>query len=71
VIVRFELLALGSNTAVLEREITPSVVGTVRSAIAELPMDDLLPGTYLVRATVVERGVVTGVVATTIRKGGG
>jgi VWFA-related protein len=71
VIVRFELLALGSNAAILEREITPSVVGTVRSAIAELPMDDLLPGTYLVRATVVERGVVTGVVATTIRKGGG
>jgi VWFA-related protein len=71
VIVRFDLLAPGSNTAVLEREITPSVVGTVRSAIAELPVDDLQSGTYLVRATVVERGVETGVVTTTIRKGGG
>ena len=71
VTVRFDLLALGSNEAILERDITPSVVGTVRSAIAELPVEDLLPGTYLVRATVVERGVETGVVTTTIRKGGG
>jgi hypothetical protein len=71
IVVRFELVALGSNAPLLEREIAPTVVGTVRSAIAEMPVEDLQPGSYVVRATVVERGVETGVVTTTIRKGGG
>ncbi len=71
VYVRFAMLAAGSDTPIIEREIPPAVVGTVRSAIAELPVDDLQPGTYAIRATVVERGVETGVVTTTIRKGGG
>jgi hypothetical protein len=71
VFVRFAMLPVGSETPIFEREIPPAIVGTVRSAIAELPVEDLQPGTYAIRATVVERGVETGVVTTTIRKGGG
>jgi VWFA-related protein len=68
VVVRFSLTAPGSETALLEREITPTVVGTTRQAIAELPVDDLQPGTYIIHAAVVEAGHVTGTVTSTIRK---
>ena len=68
VVVRFTLTTPGSETALIEREITPALVGTTRQAIAELPVDDLQPGTYTIRATVVEAGVMTGAVTTTIRK---
>ncbi len=68
VVVRFTVTAPGSETALIEREITPALLGTTRQAIAELPVDDLQPGTYLIHATVVEAGAVTGTVTTTIRK---
>ena len=69
VVVRFALTALGGETALIEREITPEVVGTARQAIAELPVDDLQPGAYVIHAAVVEAGTVTGTVTSTIRKG--
>ncbi len=68
VTVRFEVLPVGNETAVLEREVTPAVVGTTRSAIAELPVDDLQAGAYTIRATIVQAGTTTGVVSATIRK---
>ncbi|HKW01528.1 MAG TPA: VWA domain-containing protein [Vicinamibacterales bacterium] len=67
-VVRFTLTAPGSETTLIEREITPELVGTTRQAIAELPVDDLQAGTYLIRASVVEAGNVTGTVTATIRK---
>jgi hypothetical protein len=67
-IVRFTLTAPGSETALVEREITPALMGTTRQAIAELPVDDLQPGAYVVHATVVEAGVVTGTVTAMLRK---
>ena len=69
VVVRFTLTAPGSETALIEREITPELVGTTRQAIAELPVDDLQAGAYTIHATVVEAGSVTGSVTATIRKG--
>ncbi|HKW01529.1 MAG TPA: VWA domain-containing protein [Vicinamibacterales bacterium] len=69
VVVRFTLTALGSETALIEREITPELVGATRQAIAELPVDDLQPGAYVIHAAVVEAGTVTGTVTSTIRKG--
>jgi hypothetical protein len=68
VVVRFTLTAPGSETALIEREITPELVGTTRQAIAELPVDDLQAGSYVIHATVVEAGSVTGSVTATIRK---
>ena len=65
---RFTLTAPGSETALVEREITPALVGTTRTATAELPVDDLQPGIYTIRATIVEAGVITGTVTSTIRK---
>ncbi len=68
VTVHFAMLPVGSDTPALERDVTPEVVGTVRSAIAELPVDDLQEGVYTIRATVIEAGRATGTVTTTIRK---
>jgi hypothetical protein len=68
VIVRFTLTAPGSETALVEQQITPALVGTTHQATAELPVEDLQPGTYTIRAAVVEAGVITGVVTSTIRK---
>ena len=70
VVVQFALLAAGGDRALLERSITPAPVGATLSAIAELPVSNLEPGTYLIRATVLEGGTATGTVTTTIRKSG-
>ena len=69
VIVRFTLTAPGSDTALIEREITPAVSGTTLQAVAELPVEDLQAGAYIIHASVVEAGNVTGTVTSTIRKG--
>jgi len=69
VVVRFTLTAVGTETALVEREITPELIGTTRQAVAELPVDDLQPGAYTIHATVVEAGNVIGTVTATIRKG--
>lgn len=68
VVVRFAVSMPGQDTPLVERSITPDIVGTTRAATAELPVDDLQPGTYTIRAEVVEAGVITGTVTTTIRK---
>jgi VWFA-related protein len=69
IVVRFTLTAPGSETALVEREITPALIGTTRQATTELPVDDLQPGAYTIHATVVEASNVIGTVTATIRKG--
>jgi hypothetical protein len=68
VIVEFALLKLGSQTPLVERSVTPSLAGRALTAVADIPVDDLAPGAYVIRATVLQDGVAAGTVSTTVRK---
>jgi hypothetical protein len=71
VVVRIVVTLVGRETSIFEREVAPEVAGTTRTATVELPVGQLNAGTYSIRATVVEAGVVTGAVSTVFRKAGG
>lgn len=70
VIVRMALLPAGSQTPIVEREIVPRMSGETSIASTELPVAKLNAGSYLIRATVVERGIAVGTVSMSVRKTG-
>jgi VWFA-related protein len=67
--VRFQLLQAGLNSPIATDEITPSVSGTTRVAVASLSIQDLAPGEYTIRATVLEDGAEVGTQSATFKTG--
>ena len=71
VLVRVALLRIGDDKPVLERDVTPAATTEnprALSASIDLPVDQLEPDTYIIRATILQAGVVTGTVQVSIRK---
>jgi VWFA-related protein len=70
VTVRLAVLRAGEDTPLVEHDLTPvanaGAAGLVVSA--EMPVEMLEPGTYTVRATLLESGAVMGTVTSAIRK---
>jgi hypothetical protein len=64
--VRLSILAAGNSTPVAEVDLTPKIDGDVRRAEAALPVANLPPGAYLLRATVRGDGQKLGEVSTRI-----
>jgi VWFA-related protein len=67
-VVRFTLTAADGGAVVLERDVTPTLDGSALAAGLELPVTSLSPGTYTLRATILEAGKPTGAVSTSFRK---
>jgi VWFA-related protein len=66
--VRLALVPLGETDPFVERDLTPAGTGSTRTVAASLPTDQLNPGVYTIRATILEAGAVTGTVSALIRK---
>ncbi len=66
--VRFALVADGETGSLVERELIPNGTGAIRTAAASLPTDQLAPGRYTIRATVLSAGDPIGTVSSAIRK---
>ncbi len=69
--VRLALVRAGSDAPLEEHAVTPRLDGPALSAGVDLGVGTLPPGSYLIRATVLEAGTVTGTVTTYVRKVGG
>jgi hypothetical protein len=65
--VRFDLLHAGTDQPIASSPVTPSVSNTARLASATLPVPGLAPGSYTIRATVLEGGAVIGTESVTFR----
>ncbi|MEZ5316856.1 MAG: VWA domain-containing protein [Vicinamibacterales bacterium] len=65
--VRLSILAASAPAPVAEVDLTPRTDGLVRRAEAALPLANLPPGAYVLRATVRGEGAVLGEVTTSIR----
>jgi hypothetical protein len=65
--VRLAVIAVGAPTPVAEVDLVPRVDAGVRRAEAALPLANLPPGSYVLRATVQGDGRRLGEVSTTIR----
>ncbi|HEY3883928.1 MAG TPA: hypothetical protein VGL62_01875 [Vicinamibacterales bacterium] len=66
--VQFQLLQSDTSSAIATEQVTPSVSGSVRVAVVSLPLEGLAAGSYTIRATVTENGVVVGTQSATFRK---
>lgn len=64
--VRLSILAAGASTSVAEVDLTPKADGDVRRADAALPLANLPPGAYVLRAAVRGDGKQLGEVSTRI-----
>jgi hypothetical protein len=49
-------------------QVTPSISDTTRVATATLPIQELTPGSYIIRATVFENGTEVRVQSATFRR---
>jgi hypothetical protein len=67
-VVRFTLTAADGGSAVLERDVTPAPDGNALAAGLDLPVTNLAPGGYTLRATIMESGKAIGTVTTSFRK---
>jgi VWFA-related protein len=67
-VVRFTLTAAAGGAAVLERDVTPTPDGNALAAGIDLPVSTLAPGSYTLRATIMESENATGTVTTAFRK---
>jgi hypothetical protein len=68
VTVRLALLRIGEETPVIERDLIPVKSGTMLSVSTELDAGRLTPGSYTLRATILEGDVAKGSVTTLVRK---
>lgn len=68
--VRFALLRTGETKPLREEDATLSTTAGGLTAAVEIPVQQLEPGSYTLRATILESGAVTGTVTTTFRKAG-
>ena len=68
--VQMSLVKAGDETPLMQHEATASRSGGKLLAVAELPVKQLEPGAYELRATIVESGTITGNLSASIRKGG-
>jgi VWFA-related protein len=68
--VRFALLRAGETKPMREEDATVSSTPGGLTASVEIPVQQLEPGSYTLRATISEGGVVTGAVTTSFRKSG-
>jgi hypothetical protein len=66
--IRLALLREGDDQPMVERNLSLTASGGHLSASADMETAAWEPGTYTVRATLLEAGVVTGTVKTSIRK---
>jgi VWFA-related protein len=66
--VRFALIRVGETAPRIEHETTPVRDGTLLSALLEIPAADLLPGSYTLRATVLDRGSPAGSISVGLRR---
>jgi VWFA-related protein len=68
--VRFALLRAGSETPLEERVVTPAASGQLGTAAIEMTAAPLAPGTYVIRAAIVEAGRILGTLSATFTKAG-
>jgi VWFA-related protein len=66
--IRLAVMRAGDDHPPIETNLTPTRTGTGLSVSSDIDPSALEPGTYTVRATILEAGVVTGTVTTSIRK---
>jgi hypothetical protein len=68
--VRLALVRVGEEAPLVEQDLKPLPIpnGTGLVVSAEIPVEPLEPGTYTIRATLLESGAVTGTVSTVVRK---
>jgi hypothetical protein len=66
--IRFSLLRAGTPTAVLEQTVKPPGNARIVTAAAEISTSTLQPGTYTIRATILEAGKPIGSVTATFTK---
>ena len=64
------LVRADTGAVVAERDCVPAGSPQVRTVEASLPVESLEPGTYRIRATVLDRGVEQGAVSALVRKPG-
>jgi VWFA-related protein len=68
--VQFTVLKAGDSSPALERELTPAPDGNALAAGIDIPVTKLEPGSYILRATILESGKASGTVTTSFRKSG-
>ena len=66
--VRFVLIRVGETAPRIEHDMTPVRDGTLLSASLEIPAADLLPGSYTLRATVLDGGSPAGSISVGLRR---
>ena len=66
--VKMSLIPNGAPTAVVEKEVTPLAGPDLLRAEALLPLADVKPGNYILRATVIVDGREIGKAAAMIKK---
>lgn len=66
--VRFSLTKIGEAKAAVEKEVRPSATGMVLSSAIDLDVKALSPGSYTIKATVLQSGKEIGAVMGLVRK---